>query len=398
MRVTQGNGQAQFLTAINALESSIAQSQSNISSNQSFTTASQNPVAAGSVNNYTQALAQSQQFTTNSNSAQTNLNVEDNALSQVQTQLNSLRSLALEATNGTLSQSDRSAIATQAVQIQNSILSLANTQNGNGEYIFSGYAATTQPFSLTATGATYQGNSGQRQVQIAPGQSIPDGDTGDAVFNQIPNGNGTFTVAANPVNTGSGLIGASTVTDASAYDGGTYDINFTAPGTYEVRDSANNLVTSGTYTDGTTIAFKGLSVALTGTPSAGDSFTVAPSTNQSVFATVQNLVTALQTPTPSPASITSVTNQIEGSINDIDQSLNQVSNVRTMVGGRLNAITATQSIATGQQTQLTKSISSLQGLDYASAITALDQQNTTLSAALQAFTMTQGLSLFKFLQ
>ena len=397
MRVTQGNGQAQFITAINALESSIAQSQTNISSNQSFTTASQNPVAAGSVNNYTQALAQSTQFVTNSNSAQTNLSVEDNALSQVQTQLNSLRSLALEATNGTLTQSDRSAIATQAVQIQNSILSLANTQNGNGEYIFSGYAATTQPFSLTATGATYQGNSGQRQVQIAPGQSIPDGDTGAAGFNQIKNGNGTFAGAANPVNTGSGLIGASTVTDASAYDGGTYNINFTATGTYEVRDSANNLVASGAYTDGTTVAFNGISVALTGTPSAGDSFTVTPSTNQSVFATVQNLVTALQTPTPSPASITAVTNQIEGSINDIDQSLNQVSDVRTMVGGRLNAITATQSIATGQQTQLTKSISSLQGLDYASAITALDQQNTTLSAALQAFSMTQGLSLFKYL-
>jgi flagellin-like hook-associated protein FlgL len=37
-------------------------------------------------------------------------------------------------------------------------------------------------------------------------------------------------------------------------------------------------------------------------------------------------------------------------------------------------------------------------LNYASAITQLDQQNTTLQAALQAYTITQGLTLFKYIQ
>jgi flagellar hook-associated protein 3 FlgL len=63
----------------------------------------------------------------------------------------------------------------------------------------------------------------------------------------------------------------------------------------------------------------------------------------------------------------------------------------------MNAITTQQAVATSQQTQLQQSISNLQGLNYASAITTLTQQNTTLSAALQAFTLTQGLSLFKFM-
>ena len=40
----------------------------------------------------------------------------------------------------------------------------------------------------------------------------------------------------------------------------------------------------------------------------------------------------------------------------------------------------------------------MQSLDYASAVTSLDSQNTTLSAAMQAFTQTQGFSLFKYLQ
>ncbi|HSZ07958.1 MAG TPA: flagellar hook-associated protein FlgL [Steroidobacteraceae bacterium] len=396
MRVTQSIDQTQFLTAVNTLESNINQTQNQLSSGLQFTTASQNPTAAGSVNNYEQALAQSQQYGTNATSAQTNLNTEGNALTQVQNQLQSLRSLALEANSGTLTNANRTAIATQVVQIQNSLLSLANTTNGNGEFIFGGFAAQTQPFTSTATGATYNGDQGQRQVQIAAGLSVADGDNGDTVFNQIKTGNGTFAVAAAAGNTGSGIVGATTVSNPAAYDGGTYAITFTAPGTYQVTKGAT-LVTTGTYTDGGTIAFNGVQVTLSGTPATGDSFTLAPSTNQSLFTTVQNLVTALQTGVTTPASSTALNNSINAAINNIDQAVTQTSDVQASVGGRLNSITTQQSVATSQQTQLQQSISNLQSLDFATAITTLDQQNTTLSAALQAFSQTQGLSLFKFL-
>jgi flagellar hook-associated protein 3 FlgL len=396
MRVTEGLAQSQFLTAINLLESNINQTQAHMSSSLSFNTASENPTAAGSVNNYKQALAQSQQYGTNASSAHTNLSTEDNALAQVQTQLQALRTLALQANSGTLTNTNLSAIATQAVQIQNSLLALANTQNGNGEYIFSGFAAQTQPFTLTAAGATYNGDQGQRQVQIAAGQTVADGDNGDTVFNQIKTGNGTFTVAANAGNTGSGIVGATTVSNPIAYGGGTYAITFTTPGNYQVTQGPT-VITNGTYTDGGTIAFNGVQVTLSGQPAAGDSFSLAPSSNQSLFATVQNLVTALQTGVTNGPSATGFNNSINSAINNIDQALNQTSNVRASIGGRLNAITTQQSVATSQQTQLQVSISNLKSLDFASAITTLDQQNTTLSAALQAFNLTQGLTLFKFL-
>ena len=396
MRVTESLTQTQFLTTINALESGINQTQNQMSSGLQFTNASQNPTAAGSVNNYNQALAQSQQYGTNATSAQTNLNTEDNAMSQVQTQLQALRTLALEANSGTLTNTNLSAIATQAVQIQNSLLALANTQNGNGEYIFGGFAAQTQPFTLSAAGATYNGDQGQRQVQIAAGQTVADGDNGDTVFNQIKTGNGTFTVAPGALNSGSGIVGATTVSNPAAYDGGTYSITFAAGGAYTVMEGAT-LVASGSYTDGGTIAFNGVQVTLSGTPANGDSFSLAPSTNQSLFTTVQNLVSALQSGATNPASSTGLNNSINSAINNIDQALSQSSNVRATIGGRLNSITTQQSVATSQQTQLQQSISNLQSLDFASAITTLDQQQTTLSAALQAFNLTQGLTLFKFL-
>jgi flagellar hook-associated protein 3 FlgL len=399
MRVTQSLEQSQFVSSINQLESNISTTQNQLSSGLSFTTAAQNPVAAGLVTDYNQALTQSQQFVTNSNSAQTSLNTEDSALTQMQTSLQSLRDLALEANNSSESPQDLSAIATQATQIQNTLLSIGNTQDGSGNFIFAGFSTQTQPFALSATGATYSGDQGQRQVQIAPGQTVAVGDNGDLVFNQIKTGNGTFQATAAAGNTGTGVVSTATVADPADYTGGTFSIDFTTPNTYQVLGAGNTVVTSGTFTSGQAISFSGVQVTLTGQPAAGDSFSVAPSTNQSVFTTVQNLVNALQQQgTTSAAGEAQLNNSINVAINNIDQALNQSETVQSSVGARLNTITTQQSMASSQQVQLQESISNLQGLNFASALTSLDQQNTTLSAAMQAFTLTQGLSLFKFIQ
>jgi flagellar hook-associated protein 3 FlgL len=397
MRVTQNLEQAQFLAAINQLESGISTTQNQISSGLSFTTASQNPVGAGLVSGYNQVLAESQQYTQNGSSATESLNVEDSALTQLQSQLQSLRSLALEANSGTESSQDLNDIATQVQQIQGSLLSVANTQDGAGNYIFGGYATETQPFAQSATGATYAGDQGQRQVQIGAGQTVVIGDNGDLVFNQIKTGNGTFDVTPAAGNTGTGVIGATSVTDPTQWDGGTYSIKFTAADAYQVTNAAGTVVSTGTYTSGQAISFAGVQVTLSGTPATGDAFTVAPSTNQSIFTTVQSLATSLQQLTSSPADQAQLDNSINAAINGIDQALDNTQTVQASVGARLNTITTAQAVGTSQQTQLQESISNLQSLNYASAVTTLDSQNTTLQAAMEAFTQTQGLSLFKYL-
>jgi flagellar hook-associated protein 3 FlgL len=399
MRITESMIQTQFIDSIQALESGVSQTENQISSNLSFTTASQDPTGAGEVNNYNQALAQNEQYTTNAQSAQTRLNTESTTLTSLQSQLQSLRDLALQANSSALSASNRQGIASQVAQIQNSLVSLANTQDGNGEYLFGGFDTQTQPFTLSSTGATYNGDQGQRQVQIAAGQTLADSDNGSSVFQQIPTGNGTFTVTPYSSNTGTGVVGATTVTNAATYAAGNgeYTIDFTAPGTYKVLDSTNASVATGTYTPGDTISFEGIQVTLSGTPAANDEFTVAPSTNQSLFTTVQNLATALQGGSNSSLANTQLNNAVNASLNDIDQALTHLSNVQSSVGGRLQAISTQLSVQSSQKVQLQTNISNLQGLDYAQAITTLEQQNTTLSAALQAYTVTQGLSLFKYL-
>jgi flagellar hook-associated protein 3 FlgL len=397
MRITNSFVQTQFLAAVSQLQANLAQTQNQVALGKSFTTPSQNPIAAGNVNSYNVALAQSQQFDRNANIAQNRLGLEDNALSQYQSALQSIRDLALQANNSTQTDQNRSAIAAQVQQIRDTLLSIANSQDGNGEYLFSGFSSRTQPFSLTATGATYAGDQGQRQIQIAAGRTIADGDNGSVVFAQLKTGNGVFQATAGAANTGTGVLGATTVADATAYDGGAYAINFTAPNTYEVRDSSNALVTSGTYVSGQTIAFKGLQITLTGQPAANDTFSVARSANQDIFTTVQNLLNTLRSGTATPAAGAALNNSIGSAINNIDQALQQSSDVRASVGARLNAIDAQSSLGGNQQLQLKTLISNLQDLDYATALTTLNQQLTSLSAAQQSYTLTQGLSLFKYL-
>ena len=200
-----------------------------------------------------------------------------------------------------------------------------------------------------------------------------------------------------PATAASGVIGSTSVSDPAAYGGGTYSIDFTAPNTYQVLNAAHAVVASGTYTERTGHSFAGLQVTLSGSrrPEIPSMSRRAPIKASSQPCKISS-PPCNSRPRPQRAQA-QLNNSINGAINNIDQALAQTQTVQASVGARLNTITTQQSVATSQQTQLQQSISTLQSLDYASAITTLDQQNTTLSAAMQAYTLTQGLSLFKYI-
>jgi flagellar hook-associated protein 1 FlgK len=75
-------------------------------------------------------------------------------------------------------------------------------------------------------------------------------------------------------NTGAGVVSSSAVTNPATWVPGTYTISFSSPTQYQVTNSANAVVASGTYTSGTPISFNGAQVTLTGAPAAADTFAV----------------------------------------------------------------------------------------------------------------------------
>ncbi len=401
MRISSNYLSQAFISTLDQQQTLLANTQQQISTGLRFTQASQDPAAASQTLDLQSTLGQLGQYTTNSNLAQSRLSIEDSSLNQVTNVLQSVRTLAVEAGNATQTPETRASIATNVQQQLSALLSLANTQDGDGQYIFAGTATGATPFSQGGAGFSYAGNQTQRLVQIGPNRQLADGDTGAAVFQQIRNGNGTFVVQAAPANQGSAVVGANSVTSPTAWAAGSppYTLTFANPTTYSVTDSTGaTIVNNATYTDGQTISFNGVQMQVDGAPVAGDAFTVAPSANQDMFTSLQNLVAALNAPQATGAEQTQLQNSVNRVIESIDQSLTNVSNVQSGVGARLNVITSQTATNSDVTLQLQSTMSTLRDTDYAAAITTLNQQMNGLQAAEASFTKLQGLSLFNYIQ
>lgn len=396
MNISSVTFQNDAITDIQAIETEMSQTQNQLSTGLQLQNAADNPVAMSQVNQLNVQLSASQQYVTNGNAASANLKLEEQALTNATNVLQSAQSLATEANNGALTASDREDIATELQQQLQQLVSISNSTDSNGNYLFAGEASGTQPFAQSAGSTTYSGSDAVSQVEVGPGQFISSGDSGSSVFMNIPSGNGTFTTAAGAANTGTGSIDTGTVTDPSlwASNSGTYTISFTSPTQYQVTDSAGDVVTSGAYTSGDAIDFDGIEVTVSGTPQTNDQFTVAPAGTASVFSALSGLITTLNSTTLTAGQIVT---QIGGASQQISNALNNIDNVQASVGARIDAVTSAQSGAASEQTTLQSSVSQLSDTDYAAATTQLSTEELALQAAEQSYASIAKLSLFNYL-
>jgi len=381
------------LAQMESLETALNQTQSELSTGLSLQNAADNPAAMAQVNQLNEQLSASQQYVSNGHAGTANLDLEQSALTSATNALQSARDLAVEGNNASLSLTDRQDLATQLQQLQQSLLSAANSTDTAGNYVFGGTASGAQPFVQNGSSISYVGSDEVNQLQIGPDQSISAGDSGSSVFMNLAAGNGTFTTAAAAANTGSASIDTGSVTNPTAWVPDTYTISFTSPTQYQVTNGAGTVVTAGTYTSGNAISFNGADVTITGTPATGDQFTVAPAGKSSVFNTLSSLITTLNSGGLSSAQITT---QVNSAITQIDTAINNLNNVQASVGGRLNAITAAGTSAQTTQTDLQTSVSQLSNVDYTAAVTQLSTQELALQAAQESYASIARLSLFNY--
>jgi len=226
-----------------------------------------------------------------------------------------------------------------------------------------------------------------------------DSDSGNDVFVNVKNGNGTFQTSANVLNGGTGVFDVGQVVDPTAYVSDNYTITIGGtPGnlTYGVTGAASGVVVAaGTaFSDGGTIQFNGLQTGITGTPAVGDTFTISPSTTQDIFSSIQNLVTALETTTSSPAGQSDILNLINPALSEIDLAFENITRVRTSVGARLKTIDDQINVNEGFKIELASTLSKVRDLDIAEAAVELQSRLIALEAAQTTYTRIQGLSLF----
>ena len=160
---------------------------------------SDDPVAAARIAHLDASLSRLDQYKSNSDFARNQLGLEESSLNDVISNLQRVRELALQANNSTTSDSDRKDIAAEVRQARDALLALANTTDVDGRHLFGGYVEAAAPFTTTASGVVvYNGDQGQRTLQISDSRFVAINDSGSDVFQKIPQGNGTFALAVEP--------------------------------------------------------------------------------------------------------------------------------------------------------------------------------------------------------
>jgi flagellar hook-associated protein 1 FlgK len=184
------------------------------------------------------------------------------------------------------------------------------------------------------------------------------------------------TSAANS-NAGSATIGSATVVNAANPNLlNTTSIQFLTPTTYSVNGAG-----SFAYTAGANIALNGWQVAISGTPAAGDTFTV----KSNAGATGDNR-----------NALASANQQTQGILANGTISVNgAVSSLITGIGSQAQQVNTAQAAQTAVNSQAQKNVQSVSGVNLDEEAASLLQWQQSYQAAAQALKI--GSSLFQSL-
>jgi flagellar hook-associated protein 3 FlgL len=401
MRLSTAGFHRSTVNAILEHQTKLAKTQTQITTGRKFQSAAEDPIGTTRAAALDRTLADNAQYERNSNIIEARLSYEEQTLADVTTLLQQVRERALQGANTTLGSEERQMLANDVRQSLAALLALANSDDANGEFLFSGTSTATRPFAEGTTGVNYQGDFTNRQIRISSTQSLSDSHSGADVFMDIPERNGVFTTNVTTTNTGSATIDVGRMADLSAWVPDNYTLQFTSPTDWQVVDDTLPtpvVVASGTgFASGQSINFNGVSVTITGTPAANDSFSITPAQGLDMFAMLEDLADSLTLAAGSSSDAAIFQSRIGASIANMDKALDRVVSVRAEVGARLSAIDAATETRESEAIDLQSLLSDLRDTDYASAISQLNQQYAGLQAAQAAYTRIAQLSLFDYL-
>ncbi len=212
MRVSTSWAQQLSVTAMLKQQETVTKTQMQLSTGLKNITPADDPIAANNILDFQERIDKTIQYQENADTAKARNSLEGSVLMNGRESLLRARDLAVQALNeAVLKPEDKLAIEAEIRQIQEHMLSLVNTQDANGEYIFSGALSETPTFSSTAP-YTYQGSGTQRELQIGTDRRIVDGDLGFTIFENIPTASAPPPATRNILNTleafSDGLTGA----------------------------------------------------------------------------------------------------------------------------------------------------------------------------------------------
>ncbi|QEI07212.1 flagellar hook-associated protein 3 [Pigmentiphaga aceris] len=303
------------LRAMTTQQSEIARLSQQISGERKVLNPGDDPIAAAREVTLTATKAAYEQMIKNQGDVNDSLKQIENTLDTAREAIGTFRTKLIALNSGALNDADRASHIKDMESLRDQLISVANQSDGNGNFLFSGYAAKTQPFVADGAGQiAYNGDIGVREVQIGPTRTMAANMTGDYLFMSVPTGNGKVEGTATSTNTGSGYMKNVSVTDNAAWKAaeaaGPYSVEFvsTTTGTTTNGIAVNQTVTdpaawgkaaankpfsleftdattytltdgkgvtsTGTYTPGAPLTINGMQMNFGTDPAAGDKFAI----------------------------------------------------------------------------------------------------------------------------
>ncbi|NWO06237.1 MAG: flagellar hook-associated protein FlgL [Alteromonadaceae bacterium] len=407
------------INRLQGINSNLVDTQQQISTGKKVNKPSDDPVAAARILKLDQELRQNDSYTRNATLADNRLKQEENSLQSSVDIIQRVRELTVEAGSGSLSPNDRQSIAAELKERLGQLANIANTQDASGEYIFSGFQGQTPAFAKDGFGDwKYQGDEGQRVLEIDEGVTVPISDHGKGIFVDVPKSvsvvdsdDGTGSAQANGYISDLEVVAPKSLRDtfgSRAPSDLRLTINEVSPGSYEIENVYDDRPTGDPtnppptklnaapipFVPGEEVQVAGMNMTFNEV-SDNEEYTIGVNDKQSVFGTIENLIDGLEGVAKGTSRGNAEYNTlIAESLTNLDNAQEKIILKQTELGGRLNAVESTTAFLEDSGLYTKEIRSQLQDVDYAEAISNLSFQSFVLQAAQQSFAQVSRLSLF----
>jgi len=398
MRVSTANRYEAAVDSLQQRQRDMAEAQTAMTNGKRINKPSDDPTGAARAERAYlsgQRIASEQRSVDASRNAMT---LAEAALGQAGELLQSARETLVSAGNGSYSPAERQAQANQLANLRSQLLAVANQGNGGGGFLFGGQGATTLPF-LDTPGGVQPGAAGG-QTLLSSTELMPSTVDGQAIWLSARSGNGVFTTAADPANTGTGWTDAGTVSGPAALTGGSYQVEVVDNNgvlSVSVRNGGTpTAIDNLPYRAGQAITVDGMTLHLKGTPVAGDRFSITPSApDLDVFEALDRSIAVLKNPAANPGQIAQTVN---AGLRDMDAVMGHMQAARAEAGAMLNRLDALDGRNQDRALWAKTVQADAEDLDMLQAISTFQNQQTGYQAALQSYAMVQRMSLFDYVK
>ncbi len=164
----------------------ISKTQTQLSTSKQINNPSDAPDQAATITRLKSAIDRQNSYVATINSVKDKLSQQETAASNATDVLTRLKELTVQAANDTYSAADRKSMDLEVKQLRDQLLSLANTQDVNGNFIFSGSRVGKQAFATDDNGKlVYQGDQTVSSTGVGDQSAVDINRSGTNPFDKI---------------------------------------------------------------------------------------------------------------------------------------------------------------------------------------------------------------------